>query len=232
MKLDILDAYNIRARLSPSILLLGPVALAFFLCFEDLYSTATSTVTLCILLALTNYIPILQRQLALPNKPADNYAAKYLMPDDQTIDNISKERYYKKLGGLEKSFSGFDKPSSSQEFLSLCESAVLYLKNNTRDNHLVLEENINYGFCKNMLIDKPIGIIINICLALFTCIYSISTYKSLEYIPDRNMLSLGFNIFFILFWIFGITKKMLAKTSKKYAYILITAIDSIPENKV
>ena len=231
MKLDILDAYNIRARLSPSVILLGPVALTIFFCFEGLYSTVTSAVTLCILLALTNYVPILQRRLSPPDKIPENYAAKYLQHDDTTIDRISKDRYYKKLTELENSFSGFSTPSSSPEFHNLCESAVIYLRNNTRDNHLVLEENINCGFCKNMLIDKPIGIIINICLALFTCIYSISTYGTLEHIPGRNILSFGINIFFILFWIFGITKRMLEEASKRYAYTLIAAIDSIPIKK-
>ena len=228
MKLDILDAYNIRARLSPSVILLGPVALFLFFCFEGLYSAVASVVTLCILLALTNYVPILQRRLAPPNKISENYAAKYLQCNDSTIDRISKDRYYKKLAELDNSFSGFSTPSSSPEFHHLCESAVIYLRNNTRDNHLVLEENINCGFCKNMLIDKPIGIIINFCLALFTCIYSISTYGSLESIPGRNILSFSINIFFILFWIFGITKKMLEESSKRYAYTLIAAIDSIP----
>ncbi|MBO7451463.1 MAG: hypothetical protein J6U54_13950 [Clostridiales bacterium] len=231
MKLDILDAYNIRARLSPSVILLGPIALTIFFCFEGLYSNITSALTLCILLALSNCVPIIQRRLAPPNKNPENYAAKYLQHDDTTIDRISKKRYYKKLTELENAFSGLSTHSSSQEFHNLCESAVIYLRNNTRDNHLVLEENINYGFCKNMLINKPIGIIINICLAMFTSIFSISTYGALEHIPSQNILSFGINIFFILFWIFGITKKMLEEASKRYAYTLIVAIDSIPTKK-
>ena len=231
MKLDILDAYNIRARLSPSVILLGPVALTIFFCFEGLYSIVTSAVTISILLALTNYVPILQRCLTPPNKISENYVVKYLDFGDPTIDSISKDRYYKKLARLDKTFSGFNTPSSSLEFHNLCESAVLYLRNNTRDNHLVLEENINCGFCKNLLIDKKIGIVINICLALFTCIYSISTYGSVADIPSRNILSFGINIFFVLFWMFGITKKMLEEASKRYAYTLIAAIDSIPIKK-
>lgn len=34
MKLDLLDTYNIRARLCPSIILLGPIALTIFFCMQ------------------------------------------------------------------------------------------------------------------------------------------------------------------------------------------------------
>lgn len=63
MKLDLLDTYNIRARLCPSIILLGPIALTIFFCFEKIYTFTSSAISICILLAFTNYIPILQRTL-------------------------------------------------------------------------------------------------------------------------------------------------------------------------
>jgi hypothetical protein len=97
LKLDILDAYNIRARLSPSVILLGPVALTIFFCFEGIYSTVTSAVTISILLALTNYVPILQRSLTPPNKISENYVVKYLELDDPTIDRVSKTGTIKSL---------------------------------------------------------------------------------------------------------------------------------------
>lgn len=227
MKLEIFDPYIIRARLCPSIILLGPIALTIFFCFDELYSFITSTITVCILFALTNYITVLQRRLAPHNQLVYNYAAKYLLPDDTTIDSISKKRYYSKLASLEDTFSSFITPTPSQDLCILCESAVVYLRNITRDNHLVLEENINCGFCKNMLISKPIGIIINCCLATLTIVYSLATYKTFECIPPQNLFSLGINAFFILFWFFGITRKMMEEASKRYALALITAIDSV-----
>lgn len=63
MKLDLLDAYNIRARICPSIILLGPIGLTIFFCFEKIYTFASSAILIGILLAFTNYIPILQRSL-------------------------------------------------------------------------------------------------------------------------------------------------------------------------
>lgn len=78
MKLDLLDSYNIRARLSPSIILLGPIAFTIFLCFETVYTFTSSTILICILLAFTNYIPILQRCIRKKDNRRINYAAKFL----------------------------------------------------------------------------------------------------------------------------------------------------------
>ena len=74
-----------------------------------------------------------------------------------SIDMITKRRYYKKLSILNPAFST---PSDTEEFKRCCRSIVNYLRNQTRDNHIVMEENINYGFCKNMNMLKPTGIIL------------------------------------------------------------------------
>lgn len=227
MKLDILDPYNIRARLSPSIILLGPMALTVFFCFGSLYTTVSSTVLLIILLALTNYIPVLQRRLSRRNMLPDNYAAQLLHYDNNEIDKVTKNRYYRKLATLDSSFSTFLEPTNSKDFKECCNSAIIYLRNNTRDNNLVLEENINCGFCKNMLIDKPVGIILNIILAVFSFFYSWIYSGSIINISNRIWLSIGINLLFILFWIIGINKKMLEEAAKRYAYTLIYAIDSL-----
>ena len=227
MKLDVLDPYNIRARLSPSIILLGPIALTLFFCFESVYNATSSAVSLVILFAMTNYVPILQRRLSKRNMLPDNYAARLLQWDNTEIDKLSKQRYYEKLASLDQSFSIFKNPSDTREFYDCCESAVIYLRNNTRDNHLVYEENINCGFCKNMLIDKPIGITINIVLATLTFLYSWMVSGQIAAISHKNWFSICINLLFVIFWIFAINKKMLEESAKRYAYTLITSIDSL-----
>ena len=227
LKLDILDPYNIRARLSPSIILLGPIALTLFFCFESVYNATSSAVSLVILFAMINYVPILQRRLSKRNMLPDNYAARLLQWDNTEIDKLSKQRYYEKLASLDPSFSIFRKPSDTKKFKDCCESAVIYLRNNTRDNHLVYEENINCGFCKNMLIDKPIGITINIVLATLTFLYSWMVSGQIAAISHKNWFSICINLLFVIFWIFAINKKMLEESAKRYAYTLITSIDSL-----
>lgn len=226
MKLELLDSYNIRARLSASIILLSPIALTVFLCFDKITTFATSTVFVALLLCFTNYLPILQRQI-YRKRTYKNYASQLLHIDDTTIDAISKKRYYHKIMQIDDSFSLFATPSNSDEFYACCDSAVLYLRNNTRNNHTVQEELINYGFYKNLISLKPIGITICSLLCTAISLYSWIKFKHFTGIPTENYFAVTMNIVMLLFWIFGVTEKMFENTAKKYAKTLISSIDTL-----
>ena len=226
MKLELLDTYNIRARLSASIVLLAPIALTCFLCLDEITTFATSTVFISLLLSFTNYLPILQRHICR-KRNYKNYASQLLRADDTTLDAVSKKRYYDKLAKIDESFMLFAKPNNSKEFSACCDSAVIYLRNHTRDNRIVQEELINYGFYKNLLSSKPIGITICILLCVVVSLYSWLKFGQLSSIPTENYFSITVNLTMIFFWIFGVTEEMFENTAKEYAKVLITAIDAI-----
>ena len=83
MKLELLDTYHIRVRLSASIIVLAPVAITIFLCFQEIATIASSSILIAVLLSLTNYLPIVQRQIYQKKLPFKNYAAQFLMPNDE-----------------------------------------------------------------------------------------------------------------------------------------------------
>lgn len=227
MKLELLDAYNIRARLSASILLLAPIAITLFFVFEEVHSFASSSVILFVLLALTNYVPIMQRTICKTRKPRPNYAAQLLYVDDNTIHNELKKRYYTKLSKLDSSFACFENPDNSRAFKKTCNSAVAYLVNRTRDNHLVQEENINYGFCKNLLACKRAGIILCSICGLFAMVFSFLRFGSFPAIPVQHYLAIASDALLLLFWIFCATEKALKQAAICYAKVLISAIDTL-----
>lgn len=227
MKLELLDAYNIRARLSASIILLAPFAVTFFFIFDEVRSFATSSVVLFILLAFTNYVPIMQRAFSKRRSLRTNYAAQLLYVDNETISTELKKRYYTKLSTLDSMFSCFENPEDSPAFQSACESAVVYLRNKTRDNHLVQEENINYGFCKNLLASKVVGIVISAVCLLFVAVFSCLKYESLSMIPIQNYLAFVTDGILLLFWIFLVTEKVLEQAGLAYAKTLVSAIDTL-----
>lgn len=227
MKIDLFDSYHIRARLSVSIIFLAPVALSLFLCCPKIITFPTYSVLICVILALSNYLPILQRML--DRKQTHNYAVDFLMPSNSEIPQARKERYYQQLSKISPLFDCFISPNDSQEFRDCCESAVSFLREKTRDNHLVLEENINYGFCKNLHGIKISAIIICIFCNLFIGFYSIFHYQSAFLIPLENYFAFAANIVLLIFWIFGVTKKALEQAGRKYAITLLCSIDSIPE---
>ena len=227
MKLELLDAYNIRARLSASIILLAPIAITVFLCFDEINTFASSAVFIGLLLAFTNYIPILLRRVYGFKQYSVNYAVEFLMPNDSTIDSISKKRYYDTLAKIDTSFALFLTPDDSEEFKKCCESAVIYLKSHTREDHLVQEENINYGFCRNLLRSKYIGILLSSALCTIIAVCSFVKYESFSQIPSSHYFAFAINAFMMLFWCIGVTKRTLDNTAKTYAKTLLAAIDTI-----
>ena len=172
-------------------------------------------------------MPILQRIFSRERTPRTNYAAQLLYVDDKTISAELKKRYYAKLLKLDPSFACFEKPEDSPEFKSACESAVAYLRSRTRDNHLVQEENINYGLCRNLLSSKTAGIIISALCMVFTAVFSWLKYDSLPAIPAQNYLALAIDALLLLFWIAFATKKALEHSGIAYAKALIASIDSL-----
>lgn len=164
-----------------------------------------------------------------PGAEGHNYAADFLMPGNQEIPQARKERYYQKLENLDPFFNCFSSPNDSQEFHECCESAVAFLREKTRDNHLVLEENINYGFCKNLHGIKTMAIILCSLCDLFIVLYSIIRYRTIASIPLENYFAFAINSLLLIFWIVGVTENALEHAGKKYAITLLGSIDGLPE---
>lgn len=228
MKIEIFDQYNIRARVCPCIILLSPVVLTLFLCFSDVFNYVTSAVIIAIFLSIANCIPVIQRMIFKRSKIEQvNYASQYLNISDTTIDSISKKRYYKKLSEYDPVFDKLNTPTDNRMYIQLCESAVRMIKSKTREQNLLLEENINYGFCKNMLLNKRYGLILCSINIIFIVVYSLVTNITITIIPRENWIVFSLTILMLLFWIFVINKRIVQESGKRYAIALIEAIDNI-----
>lgn len=225
MKLELFDTYHIRVNLSASIIVLAPVAITLFFCFQEIATFTSSAVLISVLLAFTNYLAILQRQIYQTKLPFKNYAALLLMPDDESLNPVSKKRYYTLLAGIDPTFSDFQHPTTSNSFYQCCESAVRYLREKARTNTLVLEENINYGFYRTLYSNKLVGILLCIVFSGVAAWYSLVHFNSLSQIPISNHIAFSFNIALLIFWIFGVKRTILESTAKQYAKSLLSTID-------
>lgn len=113
MKLDLFDSYNIRVRLSSSIIIFAPLVLTVFLCFDELFSFISSSVLVAILLAFTNCLPIFQRYICQKRVAFKNYAVEFLLPHDNTLNPVTKKRYYNILVKTNVAFAAFQSPNDS-----------------------------------------------------------------------------------------------------------------------
>ena len=98
-----------------------------------------------------------------------------MLPESSAIGVASRERYWKKLQDLEPSFSGL----SSADAMKRKETAEIvspWLREKTRtgDFKLIQEENMNYGFIRNVFSVK------SIFLRAFS-IYSLTAYRRSYY---------------------------------------------------
>lgn len=231
MNIEIFDSYNIRARVCPCIILLSPITLTLFICFREQFDINSSAMIIVLLLAFANCIPTIQRIMFKNSKLTQvNYAAQYLSIKDNTINSISKKRYYQKLTEYNPQFEALYS-SDNIVYMQTCESVVSFLRNINRDNKQLLEENINYGFSKNMLLNKPYGIIICIINIVFIVFYSLLSNTSINAIPKENWIAVILNVLILLFWVFIISSKLMQESGKRYAIALIESIDNISLNQ-
>lgn len=223
------DAYNIRARLFVGIIYLSPIILSLYLLNSDVRNISTTAIIVIIALAISNYIIIFARFMGKKVRASIKAAEYFLYPNDKSIDQVTKQRYYRILANKDASFNILLEPDKyqTQEFRDACKSAIQWLKFNTRDNKLIMEENINYGFCRNLYGMKRIGIITTIVLFATSCIIALSLYKcNICNIPNSLWLSLCVNIIYILLWTLGVNKHLVEFSSENYSIALLGAIDS------
>lgn len=154
-------------------------------------------------------------------------AQDFLLPSNQQLDKVTKQRYYQFFS---KHIEGFDISNSDSEMIPYVSTAVTWLISKTRDSAkfpLIAEENINFGFTYNLLGLKPYGIIVSCIGIVFN---SIIMYLHLidSFCVDLKIIITGLmiNVLFILLWLFIITKSLVISAGKKYARALLSACDS------
>lgn len=228
MNIKIFDSYNIRARLSVYIIIIAPIILTLYVVYEPIRSFTFSVVLIAIITSFSNYLFALQRYKQR-EKNHKNTAAEFLYIDDPHIDKKTKQRYYRKLSKIDKSFEVMNHPMDSEEFKQTCCSAIQWLRSNTRNSKLVQEENILCGFYKNLISLKSVGIAFTI-VAFFILIISSVPTTPLSFIQSKtNIILIFVDIGVIFFWKFGVNEKMHSVLCEKYAYALLETLDTLPD---
>lgn len=230
MELSLFDAYNLRARFSVAIFYSLPFIADAALC--DRFSGFLPTVILGIaLVSICQAAMGMVRDAGTKQSGNNRNIAAQLLEPGSSLPEITKRRYYRKLAALEPGFAPFgtlldEKGLDEKETKILCEAAVRWLRGQTRDAKmfsLLKEENINYGFARNMYALRIPGVILNGATALALL------YQSGFFVhPTLYALSIP-QVFFHLAWLLylwlGTTEETVEKAAKRYADSLLEAID-------
>lgn len=230
--LSLFDAYNLRVRFSVGLILITPIIFSIYLLVPNASNFSFTTIILILCFGLCNFMMSQSRYLGRKSSskcfPGLMPAQQMLMPEDNSLDPITKKRYQKFFSSRLKNLS-FSKDVSTAENSS--KSAINWLISQTRDVEkfpLIKEESINFGFAKNLYGLKTLGTIISAFLTILEVGITIAKfYLKFGYVEYSDLIASSIvSCAFTLLWIFLITKGWVKDAGYRYARTLLSACDS------
>lgn len=233
MKIDLFDRYDIRTRICAFIFVVSPFLLDAYILVDVIRNFSSTVIISAVLIAGSGLATCWMRYMGNSVKQ-DDLIAEYLTPNSTVIDDNTKARYYTKLIGIEPSFA--DLRNDDVQVSQMAAKAVSgWLKEKTRGEKysLIREENLNYGFIRNLYAVKSafLG-----CFSAYNALllgllivsnWELSPKEYFAAIPTGHAACMIIHMAFYLVWIFGISAKIHDFAAKKYALSVIRAIDEI-----
>jgi hypothetical protein len=234
-----LDPYSLRARFFPSVLVLAP-AIAALAAWIPLDSASWKTLaSVGCLAALATLLSQLARDLGKRREPllfrrwGGPPAVRLLRHRDTTLPEATRERYHAKLSTL---VPGISLPSSRSErarpdaadtvYASCCD----WLREATRDRErfrLLFEENVGYGFRRNLWAMKPAGVALAI-LGLFAATARIAVEVIRDQPPSvEAVVAVAVSAPLLAWWLVRISPSWVAVSGDAYARRLLAACESL-----
>jgi hypothetical protein len=236
-----IDAYSLKARVYPMIILLSPILVSgLFLSiqFESIMHGVSSIGLVGMLSYLFSQLGRDQGKKKEPelwNSWGGAPTSQLLRFTDAGIDKYTKERYHAKLKQL---CPTSDLPNPEPEKINpTCSDEIYaawtrYLISKTRDHKvfpLLLKENISYGFRRNLWALKPFAILLLIILILLIYLAAFTEFSTLN--PIEFSISYWYfntGLFLILlFWIRIVNREWVKVPAFAYAFRLCEAIDQL-----
>ena len=234
-----LDKYSFQARLRPALLALFPLFLTIAVSVPALYEQAKSLLSLAIacgvIVAFTHIARIRGRRIQeqLIKEWGGLPSTLWLRHDDENLEAETKKRYHK---FLQNNVPNWKAPTPGEELVdqsnadSKYGSAVRWLLEHTRDTKkfpLIFTENISYGFRRNALGLKPIGILLSLASIASSAWQLYGMNLDLIFANHSAQFGVGL-ISFVMFlwWCCIVTRSWVRDAADAYAKALLAACDS------
>ena len=239
------DPYERQARLWPALLTLLPLLAMLSVLYGPMMSTFTALLGLAgscgMLYALANIARELGKRLEpkLYTSWGGKPTTQLLRHRNSTIEGVTKRRYHSFLSRvLNEPFpSSEEEQKDSIKADETYQSGVRWLLNQTRNTEifaLLFKENITYGFRRNALGLKPIGLAISFLTVIWLLMYYRVLNQSNHYFIDINAMSdlpatviilMCFLLFMIAIWILFFSKATTKNAAFTYAETLLRSCD-------
>lgn len=242
--LDTIDKYTMKARVFPGAIALAPaLALALVYVSWDSFSMSDAFVALASVAFLVLLADIARRSgKRIERRLLESWggmpSTHLLRYRDGTLDHQTKRRYLKflaeKIGeDVPTPEDEANNPNACDGFYSRC---CLWLRENTRDREcfgILLEENMNYGFRRNLLGLK------NTALAVTTLVVLICVASLVFGIPILPGTDLALKLAFIVgfsgihcaYFLTCVSDESVCNSAKLYARQLILSCEKLAVEK-
>ena len=243
---DYFDQYSLSARVRPALFIVLPIILTAYILFEPLRTLLGSLLGILLTCGVVNFFA--NQMSSQGNVLQDKLFKKWggapttliLRHSDNELDKYTKQRYREKLVSLVSNFKNVSEraeranPTDADQYYI---SAINYLREKTRDSEkypLILKENMNYGFSRNLLAFKSTAITIILISLAISLLIIVVTFKD-KYV-DINSLSLLspqyyvlviLHIIFLLFWCLMINETWVKVRAYAYAKRLLSSCEDI-----
>lgn len=228
-----MDTYNITARAFPVYLTVSPITLALISVLPEGFDWTLGGLASFVFLPISYLcgqiggdlgkkleIPLWQRWDGPPT-------TRYLRHENTEFNAITRNKIHDHLRSVGLVIPTFEKQQNNpQESDKYFESCVDYLISQTRDSKrfpLVFMGLKQYGFRRNLLGLKPIGISLTILSILAHLIIPLSLWE-----PDRSLALVtltGFlNTGILIAWFCFVTENNVKITAERYARYLLEAV--------
>jgi hypothetical protein len=239
------DPYERKARLAPALIVLMPLTVSFIAaCREDFDAMrvlAAVLVTFCAPFLLCSVVRFQGKRLEakLLKKWGGMPSTILLRHRDERLNPHTKARYHSAI----KEKLGLAVPTAAKERSDLrkadhaYEAAIAVLRDRTRATEpLVLQENISYGFFRNMSALRPFGIatcvaglVIGLSMAnVFELNPWGANWKSLLHPGFEGGVTLAVSGILLLLWLTSFSHSRVEGAAYTYAERLLSALDRVP----
>lgn len=235
----LLNSYDRKARLYPALLVMLVPVISFTLVAPVFSRQIMGLASLAITLGTLMFLSSLGRERGKRIEPqlfqAWNGTPTTLMVLHATtdLDHVTLARYRKVLEANIKNLKFLDpvdEESDRPRAVSICESAVKWLRETTRDSKkfpLIFAENTNYGFRRNLLGVKPVAILMCLLTFLITALYAwLATAGNVLAISSQSWTAAVVALIGLIIWGRVVNAEFVKTTAFTYATALLAACDS------
>jgi hypothetical protein len=228
---DTFDTYNRRARLYPAFLAVLPAAVFVVLLWKNSPLQALGPVLVAVggLFFLANFVRTLGRRLeARLIAQWDGLPTTHLLRHRETKNPVQLGRWHTKLSRV----TGIDMPSKEDEaanpsaadntYIAATRALIPLVRDAPDDFPRVQEENVNYGFRRNLLGLKPIGLtLVSVCLVIDIAVAVFGA------ISVQLAVTAGIQLLVLLMWLVFVNATWVFEAGQTYAERLFEALEKL-----